>query len=175
MHWTAFSFWWSDKPVALAIDALVLPIPVLLLTIPICDKPSGGDFYTEVLQVPKFATLRWHLQICRYTIQTATITQLYGLMSFGLVRFPAVPYSISCEITETIFEGHNFYAKTFTKGVNLFLLLPYPACAIKAFNDAILLLKICSVAECKRTNLSGLWLRLFLQAGFPGWKKPCPI
>lgn len=77
-----------------------------------CSLPFG---FTRNLLVATFTpkcfwclrsvTLRQRLQICSSTIQTATITQLLRLLSFGPVRFSVVPYSISCEITATISEG----------------------------------------------------------------------
>jgi len=92
-----------------------------------CSLPNGfarnpvvATFTPKCSWYLRSVTLRQRLQICSSTIQTATITQLLRLLSFGIVRLPVVPYSTSCEITATISEGFQLLCIYFCSEVNPF-------------------------------------------------------
>jgi len=135
----------------------------------ICDKSLGGSFAPKCSWCLECVNFRCHVQICSYTILTAKITQLIKLLSLG--------YTASRYTTQHFLRicSDNLWREWLLHHCSCWwgkphLTTTFPAFTFEAFNNMILLLKICFVAECKRTNLSGLWLRLFLQAGFPGWE-----
>jgi hypothetical protein len=174
MLWTAFSFWWSVQPVALAIDALVFPIPVLLLTLWICEKPSGDNYHTEVLLKPKIGHLA----------ATFPNLQFYDSNSYYHSTFEVVVIR-SCAVSRCTIKhflrnncDNLWRVLTFTYLLSLrskpLLLLPIPLARSRPSTMRFCCWKFALLQNVKERILSGFWLRLLLQAGFPDWDNRNP-
>jgi len=175
MQCTVFSFWWSIQPVALAFDALVLPIPVLLLTEWICEKSSGSYIHTEVLLMPRIG----HLAV------TSPNLQFYDSNSYYHTTFEVVVFR-SCAVSRCTIQhflrnncDNLRRVSTFTYLLSLrskpLLLLPHPLTRSRPSTTRFCCWKFVLLQNVKERILSGFWLRLVLQAGFPGWDDRNPI
>jgi len=118
MQRNVFRLWWSIQPVALAIDALVLPTPCTASSLNgFAINPQVATFSPKWSWCLDSVNLRCLFQICSNTIQTAIPPNLLSCCPL-VIRFPDTPYSISFEFALTINEGNDFYIIARAHGVN---------------------------------------------------------
>lgn len=143
--------------------------PCLLLPEWICEKFTGGYIHTEVLLMPKIG----HLAVTSPNLQFYDSNSYYhSTLWVDVIRYCTVT---RCTIQHFLRNNCDnlWRVLTFTYLLSLrskpLLLLPHPLARSRPSTMRFCCWKFALLQNVKERILSGFWLRLVLQAGFPGW------